>query len=195
MFMSITKYTRELLTKVVAENNTMVDVMKAFGSNPSGGLHNHLLRRTKEWGISIDHFVGKGHLRGKKHYWGRSRQLEDVMTEKSNYNRVHLKRRLLQCGLLKNECSLCGQLPEFNGKPLVMILDHINGVYDDHRLINLRLLCPNCNSQQDTFGSRNRKRHSYQHVLEVVKELGVKKASKELAISESGVRLRLRNGR
>jgi len=38
---------------------------------------------------------------------------------------------------------------------LVLTLDHINGVNDDHRLHNLRLLCPNCHSQTPTFGGKN----------------------------------------
>jgi 5-methylcytosine-specific restriction endonuclease McrA len=36
-----------------------------------------------------------------------------------------------------------------------MILDHINGIKNDSRLLNLRLLCPNCNSQTATFSGRN----------------------------------------
>jgi hypothetical protein len=36
-----------------------------------------------------------------------------------------------------------------------MVLDHINGVPNDNRLENLRFLCPNCNSQTDTFAGRN----------------------------------------
>jgi hypothetical protein len=39
-----------------------------------------------------------------------------------------------------------------------MVLDHINGVPNDNRLENLRFLCPNCNSQTDTFAGRNVKR-------------------------------------
>jgi hypothetical protein len=46
--------------------------------------------------------------------------------------------------------------PVWLGKPLVLILDHINGKHNDHRLVNLRLLCPNCNSQQPTFAGKNK---------------------------------------
>jgi Zn finger protein HypA/HybF involved in hydrogenase expression len=71
----------------------------------------------------------------------------------------HLKRRLIKEGLLVNRCSECDSLPEWRGKPLTMVLDHRNGDNTDNRLENLRLLCPNCNSQQATFAGRNRGRY------------------------------------
>ena len=46
------------------------------------------------------------------------------------------------------------KIPNEN-KILVLQLDHINGDYRDNRLENLRLLCPNCHSQTETFGSKN----------------------------------------
>ena len=49
----------------------------------------------------------------------------------------------------------CCNKGEWLGKPLVLQLDHINGVRDDHRLENLRFLCPNCHSQTDTYGGKN----------------------------------------
>lgn len=56
-----------------------------------------------------------------------------------------------------NKCSICGLDANWNNKPLVLILDHINGIPNDWSLLNIRLVCPNCDSQLPTFKSKNRK--------------------------------------
>ena len=72
--------------------------------------------------------------------------------------RTRIKQRVLKAGILRNECYRCGLGPAWQGEPLALGLDHINGVGDDWRPDNLRLLCPNCNSQTPTYRGRNRKR-------------------------------------
>ena len=54
-------------------------------------------------------------------------------------------------------CAICGMKDEWNGKQLVFILDHIDGNADNNNRDNLRLVCPNCDSQLDTFKSKNKK--------------------------------------
>ena len=44
-----------------------------------------------------------------------------------------------------------------NGKPLVLQLDHINGISNDNRIENLRFLCPNCHAQTESFAGRNKR--------------------------------------
>lgn len=78
------------------------------------------------------------------------------MVEHSTYCRSALKRRLYEHGLKERRCELCGQDEQWRGRPMSLILDHANGVRDDHRLENLRIVCPNCAATLETHcGRRN----------------------------------------
>lgn len=66
-----------------------------------------------------------------------------------------LKKKLYKAGIKKPECEKCGQTNEWNGEPLVMHMDHIDGDNTNNLLINLQILCPNCHTQTDTFAGRN----------------------------------------
>ena len=54
------------------------------------------------------------------------------------------------------QCAICGLSPFWNNKPLNFILDHKDGDASNNHRENLRLICPNCDSQLDTYKSRNR---------------------------------------
>lgn len=69
----------------------------------------------------------------------------------------YLRTRLVSEGLLDEHCQICGLGTEWQGKPITLQLDHINGDGKDNSLINLRLLCPNCHTQTSTWGGRNAK--------------------------------------
>lgn len=125
----------------------------------SGGIHATIEERVTELAIDTSHFTGSGWNKGKP---GRSTAiyaLADVLIENSPYKaRGRLKQRLIKAGLLPNKCAICGLGPEWKGELLVLRLDHINGKNSDYRIENLRLLCPNCDSQTPTFTGRNTRR-------------------------------------
>ena len=84
--------------------------------------------------------------------------LEEILRgEHPYYQTGKLKRQLIQQGTIPYVCAECS-LTEWNSKPLSLHLDHINGDSSDHRLLNLRFLCPNCHSQTDTYCGKNKGR-------------------------------------
>lgn len=80
--------------------------------------------------------------------------LDDVLVENCKHSRLSLKRLLLKYNILDYKCAICS-INTWNNEFLSLELDHINGVYNDNRLENLRFLCPNCHSQTPTHGAKN----------------------------------------
>lgn len=52
-------------------------------------------------------------------------------------------------------CEICG-LIKWRDKDIVMIMDHVDGDSTNNIILNLRLICPNCDSQLPTYKNRNK---------------------------------------
>ena len=114
-----------------------------------------LKQRLIEEKVDISHFekINAAAIRATK---AKQVSLDKVMVKNSTYAIKILKKRLILEGILENKCQICGQLPFWNGKEMTLILDHINGINNDNRKENLRLVCSNCNIQLPTFCSKNK---------------------------------------
>lgn len=85
----------------------------------------------------------------------RRRPLEEILVENSTARSTYVRKRLIDEGVLEERCVKCKIGPVWCGEPITLQLDHINGDSTDNRLENLRILCPNCHSQTDTYCGRN----------------------------------------
>jgi hypothetical protein len=122
-------------------------------------VQNHELFRKfvdEIWRIPTDHFDPE-RVRLMSARSQRPIPLADVLVQNSTYSRSKLKERLYECGLKARCCEVCGQGEQWRGLRMSLILDHVNGVSDDNRLENLRIVCPNCAATLDTHcGRKNR---------------------------------------
>ncbi|MGH3309133.1 MAG: HNH endonuclease signature motif containing protein [Streptomyces sp.] len=73
--------------------------------------------------------------------------------------RDRLRRALDEIGV-PYACVRCGNSGAWDGAPLTLQIDHINGDWRDDRRDNLRYLCPNCHAITETWCGRNRRRGS-----------------------------------
>ncbi len=145
----------------VASATSFSDICGYFGIRREGGNIHTLKRVLVERKIDFSHIKeGRGSNSGRqiKHTW--KLPIEEFFTEKSFIGRHSIKRRIISENLKPFVCSICNLGTTWNGIDLVLVLDHVNGVFNDNRLENLRFLCPNCNSQQSTFAGRRGSYHS-----------------------------------
>lgn len=142
------KYTKEELEQRIRESSSYIDCLVKMGYSRNCG---HVMNKFKEFlleqNIVPTHFAKKNIVKYT---------FENTFCENSLMSRQCIKKHIIQNNLLPYKCDICTGEPTWNGQPLVLILDHINGIFNDNRLINLRFMCPNCNSQQDTFAGKNK---------------------------------------
>lgn len=142
---------KEELEEVIKTSRTLQEVLKKIGySSVSGANRNTVQARIDKYNISTEHFT-KGVSRGIK------RTKENVFCKNSTASQKTLREWYIKGHYTEYKCSICGQEPIWNGKPLTLTLDHIDGNNTNDVLSNLRWVCPNCDRQLDTFGSKNKR--------------------------------------
>ena len=150
-------YTIEELYEAVKTSRSYAQALQALGLNASGNAYSIIKRNITNNGIDISHFTGKGYLKGQPGKCSEKIPLMDILEgNHPQYQSHKLRIRLLDEGVFEHKCSSCNNT-EWMGAPIPLELEHINGVFNDHRLVNLTLLCPNCHSQTPTHAGKNKK--------------------------------------
>lgn len=139
--------------KIIDAVNNSITMAEA---NSKLGLHyNTFVRHAKRLGIYSPNQAGKGKKKPKREGNGKI-PLEEILNGKyPQYQTFKLKNRLISEGIKENKCEECS-ISSWNGKILNCELDHINGNSTDHSISNLKMLCPNCHSQTETYAGKNK---------------------------------------
>lgn len=142
----MSQYTDEDFKKIVEESTTLKEISDKIGySTIAGDAFHQIKNRIEKLKLSTAHLQ-----QNKKEV--QKRNPENIFIENSTAAQTTLRRWYIKGEYSPYVCAICGLKPEWQGKPLTLILDHINGQNKDDRLENLRWVCPNCNQQLDTTG-------------------------------------------
>jgi hypothetical protein len=149
-------YTKESLEPFVKTSDSFKEVSERLGLYCTGGsVITRISKLVKEYEVDTSHFMTQTERAKNTRKWI-SHPDDMVFVKESTVARGNVKRRIYQRKLLPIKCAMCGQDEMWHGKKMSLILDHINGVNNDHRLENLRLLCPNCNSTLPTHCGKHK---------------------------------------
>lgn len=128
-------------------------MLRYLGRGVSGGQYSWIKRHIALANIDTSHFTGQGWKIGSIQY-----KSDEVFAEGSKHSRAKVRKFIIRDNLIPYQCAFCGNNGEWRGHEMALQLDHINGVFNDHRLENLRFLCPNCHAITDTYCGKNIKK-------------------------------------
>lgn len=154
------KWTSEQLVEAVISSSSYRQVIHKLGLIPAGGNYRQLKHYITEGDLDTSHFTGRVWNKGLS--WSRRPDipLEQLLTKGSTVQSYKLKLRLFLADLKNERCEECGWAEQAVDGRIPLELDHINGVSNDNRLVNLRILCPNCHSLKPTHRGRNKGKHA-----------------------------------
>lgn len=151
--MSKRNITKDMILEVINSSKSMREASTKLNCH-----FNTFKKYAIEYDLYKPNQSGKGILKPKEK--GLISLTEILEGKHPSYQTYKLKLRLLKANLLDNKCAICGFSGDWNNKPINLILDHINGINHDHKLQNLRLVCPMCDTQLSTFKSKNIKKEN-----------------------------------
>jgi len=149
--------TRQEFLEKVEQAHSVKELLQSFGMRAAGGNYQTMWARMAHEKVDVQAFREKTEKAKPR---VSPSPLASVMVRNSTFSRSRLKARIRREGIIPYQCGSCGLGDVWEGAELVLVLDHINGVHNDHRKENLRFLCPNCNSQTPTFAGRNSRKPS-----------------------------------
>ena len=150
-------YTDKDFEEAVKTSISIREAISKLGLIPAGANYHQFHKTIARLNISTSHFKGQAANKGKT--LSPKRDIQDYLNNIQSIQSHKLKLRLIKEGIKQHQCESC-LLTLWNNKPIPLELDHINGNNCDNSLTNLRLLCPNCHAQTDTYRGKNIKVNS-----------------------------------
>lgn len=154
--LNVRSWTDKQLEDAYNSSRSVAQVLGKLKLSLAGGNYRTIELRAKELNLSLGaEAYGQAWSKGSRR---QNKSLEDMLANPKAQSH-YIKLRLIKDEILEAKCSKCG-LTEWLGEPAPLELDHINGIHADNRLENLRILCPNCHAQTQTYSGKNRRKQA-----------------------------------
>ena len=135
------KYTKEILSPLIIQSNSLAELARSLRLIPSGGTYTHLKHLISKFNLDVSHWTGQR--------WNKGKSVKEYYEYKKP---AFLKKKLIS--IRGHVCEICG-LSTWLNKEIKLELHHISN--KSNELDNLQLLCPNCHSYTDNYRGRAKK--------------------------------------
>lgn len=158
-------FTNEQLIEAVKLSTSVRQILTQLNLKEAGGNYKTIKNLILELNLDISHHTGMASNKGKT--FAPKRDINEYLNNTIRVQSHKLKLRLIKDGYKIHQCEVC-LLKEWNNLPIPIELDHIDGNHLNNNLNNLRILCPNCHAQTDTYRGKNIKYEKKESLKELI---------------------------